>query len=382
MSVTKIIKSLEEINSQYGTSFVLITKNIDLHSKFEIFNSSNFDKEKINHLRSIIVDGNERYEDNICEIKPVLKECYLLEISKRSTLQLFDQYYDLMSSLSQAVCKTIAKEWIKVAEPKKQALYPYKFYNTSKPPWWPARVNHIEPDHLDKDSRINVLINILRNPSFDIQALKLRTSVLEFKYPITLRILNEIYYLAVYDRLFFGKGRENEVQAGILSKLAYEEREKLNSDKIGIVVSDIRSASAGIRHRGLIMVRQIRESWLNNDTYLLNTLPSTDRSIEDEDNGIKRVANRKDTPEIGDRKRKSSQLSEEEKYATEDIKRHQTSESSLGNSPGIIHVKQDPDYLNNFKEFDYEAVSQEIVNHLDSAMENYTSSPSSDEFYI
>ena len=67
MSVTKIIKSLEEINSQYGTSFVLITKSIDLHSKFEIFNSSNFDREKINHLRSIIVDGNERYEDNICE---------------------------------------------------------------------------------------------------------------------------------------------------------------------------------------------------------------------------------------------------------------------------------------------------------------------------
>lgn len=380
MSVNKIIKSLEEINSQYGTSYLLITKNLDSHSKLEIFNSSNFDKEKINHVRSIIIDGNERYEENICEIKPVLKECYLLEISKKSTLQLFDQYYDLMSSLSQAVCKTIAKEWIKVAEPKKQALYPYKFYNTSKPPWWPARVNHIEPDHLDKDSRINVLINILRNPSFDIQALKLRTSVLEFKYPVTLRILNEIYYLAIYDRLFFGKGRENEVQAGILSKLANDEREKLNSDKIGIVVSDIRSASAGIRHRGLIMVRQIRENWLNNDTYLLNTLPNIVRSI-DEDK-INKVNTATRTPEEDDRKRRSSLISEGETYATEDLKRHHTSESSLGNSPEIIQVKQDPDYLNHFKEFDYESVSQEIVNHLDSAMERYTSSPSSDDFYV
>ncbi|CUM50063.1 uncharacterized protein AC631_00903 [Debaryomyces fabryi] len=380
MSVSKIIKSLEEINSQYGTSYVLITKNIDLHSKFQIFNSSNFEREKISHLRSIIVDGNERYEENICEIKPVLKECYLLEISKKSTLQLFDQYYDLMSSLSQAVCKTIAKEWIKVAEPKKQALYPYKFYNTSKPPWWPAKVNHIEPDHLDKDSRINVLINILRNPSFDIQALKLRTSVLEFKYPITLRILNEIYYLAIYDRLFFGKGRENQVQAAILSKLANEEKDKINSDKIGVVVSDIRSASAGIRHRGLIMVRQIRESWLNNEIYLLNTLPNITGNTH-EDVGIKEITAMR-TPEVDDRKRKSSHISEEEKYATEDLKRHQTSESSLGNSPGIIHVKQDPDYLNHFKEFEYESMSQEIVNHLDSAMENYTSSPSSDDFYI
>ena len=44
----------------------------------------------------------------------------------------------------------------------------------------------------------------------------------------------------------------------------------------------------------------------------------------------KRVANSSDTPELEDRKRKSSQLSEEENYATEDIKRHQKSESSLG----------------------------------------------------
>lgn len=402
-NINTIVQSLEQLNSQIGTEYILVAKGTNYDSKYEIYKSSGFNKGKLIQLTSVIENGTLKAEDRPCEIKPALKQCYSLEISKRSTLQLFDQYYDLMSSLSQAVCKTIAKEWIKVAEPKKQALYPYKFYNASKPPWWPARVNHIEPDHLDKDSRINVLINILRNPSFDIESLKIRTSVLEFKYPITFSILNEIYYLAIYDRLFFGQGRENETQAGLLAQLDPLERDKIMFDKIGIMVSDIRGASAGIRHRGLIMVRQIRESWLNHDVYLLNMLPilrsldyEEEISILNSEEGTRGSGSPEDKEplmlESRSRKRRASQVSENEepdeqefannKMLIKEEKEDNVSENDREDLSVPIHLKQEHDYLDDYREFDYETVSQEIVHNLDSAMENYSSSPSSSDFYI
>jgi len=52
--------------------------------------------------------------------------------------------------LQQLCCKIVAKQWIKVIEPKKQTRYPYNRGEESKPEWWPADVRHKEPDHLMK----------------------------------------------------------------------------------------------------------------------------------------------------------------------------------------------------------------------------------------
>jgi Protein of unknown function (DUF2841) len=52
--------------------------------------------------------------------------------------------------LQQLCCKIVAKQWIKVIEPKKQTRYPYNRGEESKPEWWPGDVRHKEPDHLMK----------------------------------------------------------------------------------------------------------------------------------------------------------------------------------------------------------------------------------------
>lgn len=268
-SIEDAIDMLEAVYSRENRNYVLIIES-NKSNKYDVCSSKGFDK---NLLKQIKGNCGSLFDDEhreISTIKPALKQCFPLELTRRHTKALLDHYYNIMSCLSQSVCKTVAKEWIKVAEPKKQALYPYKFFNSSKPPWWPGRVKHIEPDHLDKDGRIDVLISILRNPSFDLRALKLRTSIIRFKHKETLHLINELYYLAFYDRLFFGHGRENCIQADYLENLVPSEKAKILSDLVSIMVSDIKSASKKIRQRGMLMVRQIQKDWINHELYTLN----------------------------------------------------------------------------------------------------------------
>lgn len=416
--LSSILESLEVKHEKDGMEFALLTKDSEMNANYKVYFSPGFSKSKQAKLLNIVDSLDQEDINNIWEIKPALKECYSLEISKQSTLQLLDQYYDLMSCLSQAVCKTIAKEWIKVAEPKKQALYPYKFYNSSKPPWWPAKVNHIEPDHLDKDSRINVLINILRNPSFDLHALKLRTSILGFKYPVTLSLLNEVYYLALYDRLLFGQGRDDPALAKVMSGLKGHERAKILSGKIGIMVSDIKKISSKIRHRGLIMVRQIKETWLNENVYSINlAIPHGANHFEDTPHrSIVRNSPRgfeKSCREVShdDENKENiplnasarsvlweSPMSKKRKLARHrsgtnnenlvhnnnttlhDIKKKNC--NSLGITDPPIKLKQDLDFLNMYPDVDYSVVSQDIIEHIDTSLDRYSGSASSDDYYL
>ena len=68
--------------------------------------------------------------------------------------------------IQQLGCKTIAKAWVKVVEPKKQAHHPYNGGKrakelgrdadgeVTKPDWWPPKgCRHKEPDHTKKDGR-------------------------------------------------------------------------------------------------------------------------------------------------------------------------------------------------------------------------------------
>ncbi|AOW06701.1 hypothetical protein B0I73DRAFT_132247 [Yarrowia lipolytica] len=73
--------------------------------------------------------------------------------------------------LQQETCKNIARTWIKFIEPKKQSKYPYKRGSCTAPPWWPRGVTHKEPDHLQKNERINLLTHLLLYSDFSLETL-------------------------------------------------------------------------------------------------------------------------------------------------------------------------------------------------------------------
>ncbi|PWN48800.1 hypothetical protein IE53DRAFT_176558 [Violaceomyces palustris] len=78
--------------------------------------------------------------------------------------------------LQQGVCKTVAKAWIKIIEPKKQTRCPYNKGEEGKPSWWPEGVRHKEPDHLMKPERHSLLLTILRSPKVQVARLQLATA--------------------------------------------------------------------------------------------------------------------------------------------------------------------------------------------------------------
>lgn len=63
--------------------------------------------------------------------------------------------------LRQVPCKSIAKVWIKVIEPKKKTKYPYIKGDLTRPAWWPKEVKHREPDHLQKPDRLKLMCAII-----------------------------------------------------------------------------------------------------------------------------------------------------------------------------------------------------------------------------
>jgi len=71
---------------------------------------------------------------------------------------IWDVYDTRLRSLQQTACKTMAKAWVKLVEPKKQSNHPYTGGEDKAPDWWPKswgptkeeRVRHREPDHILK----------------------------------------------------------------------------------------------------------------------------------------------------------------------------------------------------------------------------------------
>ncbi|KAJ5496558.1 hypothetical protein N7463_008545 [Penicillium fimorum] len=82
-------------------------------------------------------------------------------------------YAKAFQNLQQTNCRALAKAYIKLVEPRKQVCFPYNGRvvvggairqldpDAAKPPWWPPRVRHREPDHLLKEERIRLLVHIL-----------------------------------------------------------------------------------------------------------------------------------------------------------------------------------------------------------------------------
>ncbi|KAJ5889276.1 hypothetical protein N7504_010086 [Penicillium tannophilum] len=97
----------------------------------------------------------------------------LTTISVKDKNYLRRYYEKVFQNLQQTNCRVIAKVYVKVVEPRKQAQYPYNGRKPvagemqqfspeeTRPPWWPIGVSHREPDHLLKHERIELLVHIL-----------------------------------------------------------------------------------------------------------------------------------------------------------------------------------------------------------------------------
>ncbi|EAW06990.1 DUF2841 domain-containing protein [Aspergillus clavatus NRRL 1] len=152
--------------------------------------------------------------------KKVSHECMVainITCNQRAMLPLRDQrrlrrYYEkAFESLQQINCRTIAKAYVKLVEPRKQVNYPYNGRKLiagvsrqldpelTKPAWWPSGVTHKEPDHLPKAERVRLLIHILceLRDSRGITVGKLREADQSIRRQITpserLQVLDEIY---------------------------------------------------------------------------------------------------------------------------------------------------------------------------------------------
>lgn len=99
---------------------------------------------------SIFKAEKQRTRGHKLIVLPLKSRCYV------------EEYLDAaFNYLRQVPCKSIAKVWIKVIEPRKKTKYPYIKGEVTKPDWWPREVQHREPDHLQKEDRLRLMSSII-----------------------------------------------------------------------------------------------------------------------------------------------------------------------------------------------------------------------------
>ncbi|KAJ9473883.1 hypothetical protein PHBOTO_003934 [Pseudozyma hubeiensis] len=148
---------------------------------------------------------------------PSLAPTYEITLSNHSSRTAFLELR--FGQLQQGVCKTVAKAWIKIIEPKKQTRCPYNKGEAGKPDWWPAGVRHKEPDHLMKPERHLLLLTILRSPRVKVARLQLATAeVVALIKADKVSLLMDVYRIAREEEKLRERGvegEEEEVRVGV-----------------------------------------------------------------------------------------------------------------------------------------------------------------------
>ncbi|OJD26429.1 hypothetical protein ACJ73_02191 [Blastomyces percursus] len=139
---------------------------------------------KRRRLEYTVNAASEEEDDDEFEDQPVNK--IGLPIGDEEKMMAY--YAEAFRAFQQINCRQVAKAYIKLIEPRKQAKHPYnggkaapgetRDPEKTKPEWWPADVIHKEPDHLKKIPRMKLLIHIFRNlrKSHGITARKLKAA--------------------------------------------------------------------------------------------------------------------------------------------------------------------------------------------------------------
>lgn len=247
--------------------YLSIVKHQD---EFVMVNTLDLSKNQIKLIKDILQQKDLCKTLTFLDIKPFLKDNNYLKLTKNNDGPLESHYKSIFTLLSQSICKLIAKEWIKNLCPRKQAVFPYKYPET--PDWWPDCVPHIEPDHLDKQGRIELLISIIRHESADLTKLKSCLNGLDFtsqghrgavvlEYEQAFPVIYELFYLSLYERLFLKSGIDCNLQ--LINELSTEETAILqNSPAIYIKVSNLDSNTS---------IRLIRPDDINQVCYKIKS---------------------------------------------------------------------------------------------------------------
>ncbi|KAH3687121.1 hypothetical protein WICPIJ_001902 [Wickerhamomyces pijperi] len=144
------------------------------------------------------VANNITESDSILSL-PIALPTHPTTLTISNTASVQQHFRSCFREIQQLTCKSIAKEWIKIIEPKKQTRHPYKEGDSAKPKWWPDRVKHLEPDHLLKNERITLLVSIISSADCDLETLDLfkrGTDSLKNLDLYKRRILDEVYLIA------------------------------------------------------------------------------------------------------------------------------------------------------------------------------------------
>lgn len=135
------------------------------------------------------------------------------------------------SQMQQGMCKTVAKAWIKIIEPKKQTRCPYNKGEEGKPEWWPEGVRHKEPDHLMKPERHALLLTILRSPKIKVARLQLATAeVVAMIRADKVNLLMDVYRIAREEERLREEGKDNADDAPVTVSVSTLDGWKVGGD--------------------------------------------------------------------------------------------------------------------------------------------------------
>ncbi|TID19530.1 hypothetical protein E6O75_ATG06868 [Venturia nashicola] len=132
---------------------------VDSFSALQSRRSSAFEHPRIPYLGPLCVGKRSaspsfEYDDQLCDEVPTVT---LTLTAADAVLRFFIATF---KAIQQQALKQILKAWIKELEPHKQKHHPYK--GKVLPPYWPAHVSFVEPDHQRTEDRIAVAIHIIK----------------------------------------------------------------------------------------------------------------------------------------------------------------------------------------------------------------------------
>ncbi|MCJ1285166.1 hypothetical protein MMC26_004504 [Xylographa opegraphella] len=201
-----------------------------------------------------------------------------IRISDTEALEKF--YRTRFIQMQQIPCKVINKAWIKVVQPKKQARHPYNGGkkaaaagdpgngDLTRPDWWPREgCRHKEPDHIQKEERLILLLHILRNlrdykggdgNSITVEQLQQSTKECFVNMPRFKSAgdyLNEIYHIRQQEERFF-RGEIDDITTVAVFMPDKEPKEAAKKAKVK-AVSAVKAKRHGyaVREPPISMIR-------------------------------------------------------------------------------------------------------------------------------